>query len=216
MRKTLKYYLLRMNFDVLIIGGGVAGMQCALVLGSAQNKWFAKDKKIGIIMHQRSSHLQDALFNNVLGLPPGTLGKDILSSGKKQLSETYSHVFQIENEKVGAVEDFAGGYKITTNKNGYTATNIVVALNYSKPFSIVGLEQYLEPHQRANSVKDRIQLRNFNHIIKEGLYVCGTIAGWRSQYAIAAGSGASVATDILTLWNDRNHTKVHDKIKNPK
>ena len=38
------------------------------------------------------------------------------------------------------------------------------------------------------------------------------IAGCRSQFAIAAGSGASVATDILTLWNGGNHVKIHDKI----
>lgn len=61
-----------MNFDVLIIGGGVAGMQCALVLGSAKDKPFAQSKSIGLIAHQRSSHLQNALFNNALGLPPGT------------------------------------------------------------------------------------------------------------------------------------------------
>jgi hypothetical protein len=44
------------------------------------------------------------------------------------------------------------------------------------------------------------------------LYVAGTLAGWRSQFAIACGSGAQVATDILTLWNDGIHTKIHDKI----
>ena len=33
---------------VLIIGGGVAGMSCALVLGSAQFKPYAEGKKIGI------------------------------------------------------------------------------------------------------------------------------------------------------------------------
>lgn len=32
-------------FDVLIIGGGVSGISCALVLGSAKNKPFATDKK---------------------------------------------------------------------------------------------------------------------------------------------------------------------------
>ena len=32
------------------------------------------------------------------------------------------------------------------------------------------------------------------------------------QLAIAAGSGASVATDILTLWNNGEHSQVHDKI----
>jgi membrane-bound inhibitor of C-type lysozyme len=44
------------------------------------------------------------------------------------------------------------------------------------------------------------------------MYVAGTLAGWRSQFAIASGSGAHVATDILTLWNDGKHTKVHDKV----
>ena len=202
-----------MNFDVLVVGGGVSGMQCALVLGSALSKEYAKGKKVGIIMHQRASHLQEALFNNVLGLVPGTLGKDILEEGKKQLAKQYPEVIQIENEKGVAVLDEGEGYKIITNKGEYTSKMVVIALNYAKPFEIAGLEQYVEKHMRANAMKDRIQLRNFNHLIKDGLYVCGTLAGWRSQFAIAAGSGASVATDILTVWNENVPTKVHDKNK---
>ncbi|ALU76025.1 BaiN/RdsA family NAD(P)/FAD-dependent oxidoreductase [Tenacibaculum finnmarkense] len=201
-----------MIFDVLIIGGGVSGMQCALVLGSAHKKAYAKDKKIGILLHQKTSHLQNALFNNVLGLPEGKLGKDILIEGKTQLKAQYPNVIQIENEKVLAVLDDENGYKISTNKQEYLSKKVVIALNYSKPFEIAGLEQYVERHIRANVMKDRIQLRNFNHLIKQGLYVCGTLAGWRSQFAIAAGSGASVATDILTVWNNHTPTKVHDKI----
>ena len=45
-----------------------------------------------------------------------------------------------------------------------------------------------------------------------GLYVAGSLAGWRSQFAIACGSGAQVATDILTLWNGGEDVKVHDKV----
>jgi thioredoxin reductase len=200
-----------MNFDALIIGGGVAGMQCALILGSANKKEFAKDKTVGIIMNQKSSHLQDALFNNVLGLPPESLGKDILIDGKKQLTKLYPTVDQLENEKVISIVNYKDQFKVTTNKEVHFSNIVIIALNYSKPFSISGLETYIEPHSRANLTKDRIQLKNNNHLIKPGIYCCGTIAGWRSQFAIAAGSGASVATDILTLWNEGKHVKIHDK-----
>ena len=201
-----------MNFDVLIIGAGVAGMQCALVLGSAKDKPFAQNKSIGLIAHQRSSHLQNALFNNVLGFPPGTMGKEILFNGLDQIKEQYKHVTLIEKEKVGKIEFVPDGFRIRTNKNLYTARVVVLALNYSKPFTIGGLEEYILPHQKANPSKDRIQLKNSDHIIRDHLYCCGTIAGHRSQFSIAAGSGAAVATDVLTSWNGGNHTKVHDKI----
>lgn len=201
-----------MIFDVLIIGGGVAGMQCALVLGSANQKAFTKDKNIGIIMHQRSSHLQNALFNNVLGLQPKTLGKDVLINGKEQLSTLYNNIKQIEQEKVFSIDEVSDGYQIITNKNTYTSKVVVIALNYSKPFSIKGLDEFIISHKKANPEKERIQLKNEDHLIKNGLFCCGTIAGHRSQFAIAAGSGASVATDILSLWNHGNHTKIHDKV----
>ncbi|WP_397444966.1 FAD-dependent oxidoreductase [Polaribacter sp. R77954] len=201
-----------MIFDCLIIGGGVAGMQCALVLGSATSKAFAANKNIGIVLHQKASHLENALFNNVLGLSAKTLGKDILNDGKTQLTTLYTDIHQIEKEKVIAVDKIDTTYLIKTNKNIYQSKVVVLALNYSKPFTIEGLDEYLIPHQKTNTAKNRIQLKNKDHFIEKGLYCCGTIAGHRSQFAIAAGSGASVATDILTLWNDGNHTKVHDKL----
>ena len=201
-----------MNFDVLIIGGGVSGLQCALVLGSAKEKPFAMDKKIGVIVHQKASHLQNALFNNVLGLPAKTIGRNILVEGRQQLSTLYPTISQIEMEKVISVDDLKDVYKVVTNKGTYTSKIIIIALNYSKPFTITGLENFIEPHEKANPEKDRIQLKNKEGFIKDGLYCCGTIAGCRSQFAIAAGSGAAVATDILTLWNGGNHIKIHDKL----
>ena len=49
-------------------------------------------------------------------------------------------------------------------------------------------------------------------MVTEGIYTAGVLAGHRSQLSIAAGSGASVATDILTLWNNGNPVQVHDAI----
>ena len=63
-----------------------------------------------------------------------------------------------------------------------------------------------------NLYQNRIQLQNHDHLVQPGIYVCGTLAGHRSQLSIAAGSGASVAGDILTLWNEGNPAQVHDAI----
>ena len=67
-------------FDVLIIGGGAAGMSCALVLGSAHKRPYVIDKHIGIFTHDKASHFHTALFNTSLGITHGTTGASILTS----------------------------------------------------------------------------------------------------------------------------------------
>ena len=198
--------------DTLIIGGGAAGLSCALVLGSGLKKPFAKDKTVAIITHQKTSHLQNALFNNVLGLEPGTLGKDLLESGKKQLKDLYPEVLQIDKEKVTSILNCDTYFEVTTNKNTYKSTRVVIAVGYTNLISIKGIEGFIAPHPKAAIEKDRIWLKNTDNIIENNLYVAGTLAGDRSQFAIASGSGAKVATDILTLWNNGKHTKIHDKV----
>ncbi|GGA79561.1 pyridine nucleotide-disulfide oxidoreductase [Flavobacterium palustre] len=200
-------------FDVLIIGGGVSGMSCALVLGSAKNKSFATDKEIGIITHQKSSSLQDALFNNAYGIPAGKLGSELLSESIVHLSESYPHITQIQNEKVIRIEGESPNFNVITNKNSYKTKAIVIGIGSANTFAIEGLMQYVIPHQKALAEKQRIQLKNNDHKVTEGIYTIGTLAGWRSQLAIAAGSGAAVATDILTLWNNGVQTHAHDSIR---
>jgi len=200
-------------YDVLIIGGGVAGVSCALVLGSALNKAYAHDKKVGIIAHQKASHLQDALFNNAYGIKPGTLGSDLLQQSLEDLATLYPQLTQILDEKVVKVTGSEGNFSVHTNKGAYTAKNIVVAANYGNAFQIEGLMEYVIPHKKSIPQKARIQLRNEDHLVAPGIYAAGSIAGHRSQLAIAAGSGAAVATDILTLWNDGLDAQSHDKKK---
>ena len=200
------------TFDVLIIGGSAAGLSCALILGSAVHKPFASNKKIGIVVHQKSSALNEAILNNVLGLKKGTRGNQVLADGLTQLSDLYPHIIQIENEKVSKIEGEFPNFTVITNKNSYLAKSIVVAVGPSNLFNIEGLMKYVIPHNSLPPQKERVMLKNYNHLVAEGVYVAGVLAGWRSQFAIAAGSGAQVATDILTLWNDGNHSMVHDSL----
>lgn len=203
-------------FDVLIIGGGVAGVSCALVLGSAHKKPFVHDKKIGILTHQRGGNLQDAVLNNVYGVPYGKLGSEIMLESLQHLEQAYPHIEQIPNEKVMSVIAFSNYYQIHTSDNIYEAKIVVVAVGASNTFNIDGLMNYVIAHQKTIPEKNRIQLVNQDHKVAENLYVAGVLAGHRSQVAIASGSGAAVATDILTLWNNGTQSHSHDSIKKDK
>ncbi|MDR6845432.1 FAD-dependent oxidoreductase [Flavobacterium granuli] len=200
-------------FDVLIIGGGVSGISCAMVLGSAKNKTFVSSKKIGIFTHQKTSSLQEALFNNAYGIPAGKLGSELLIESIHHLSNTYPHIVQIAEEKVLKIEGHYPEFTVVTNKNSYKTVNIVIGIGSANTFAIEGLMQFVEPHKKALPEKQRIQLKNIDHKVADGIYVIGTLAGWRSQLAIAAGSGAAVATDLLTLWNEGIQTHSHDSIR---
>ena len=201
--------------DVLIIGGGVSGISCALVLGSAHKKPFVQDKKIAILTHQRGGNLQDALLNNVFGIPSGKLGSDVMKESLEHLEQSYPHIQQIPNEKVTKVLLDKDYYQVYTNDNIYEAKIVVVAVGSSNTFDIEGLNQYIIPHKKALPQKNRVQLLNDDHKVAENLYVAGVLAGHRSQVAIASGSGAAVATDILTLWNNGTQSQSHDSIKKP-
>lgn len=198
--------------DVLIIGAGVSGVSCALILGSAQNKPFAMDKKIAIVAHQKASSLQNAIFNNAYGISAGKLGSELLDESLQHLTNSYPHIQQIHGEKVLAISGDAGNFTITTNKSSLQVKTVVIAIGAGNPFTIEGLEHFIEPHQKIPAIKNRIQLKNTDHLVSDGVFVAGVLAGHRSQLSIAAGSGAAVATDILTLWNDGNHTMVHDAL----
>lgn len=199
-------------FDVLVIGAGVSGISCGLILGSAKNKPFATDKKIGLIAHQKASSLQNAVFYNAYGIPSGKLGTELLDESLEQLTNNYPHVTQIHGEKVLKIEGESPNFTIITNKNTYKAKSVVIGIGAGNPFTIEGLENFVIPHQKAAPEKNRIQLKNNDHLVTEGIYVIGVLAGHRSQLSIAAGSGAAVATDILTLWNEGKPVQVHDAL----
>lgn len=202
-----------MRFDTVIIGAGAAGLSCALVLGSGLSKPYAENKEVAIIAHQKASHLSSALLNNALGIPAGTSGGEILLSGMEQLSSLYPEVQQILKEKVKEISFLKDGFQVLTNRGIYTSKNVVIATGYSEPFTIRGLENFIVPHRKSKPEKKRLMLLNDDHLVRSGLFVAGSLAGHRSQFAIACGSGAAVATDILTKWNEGEHSHVHDKLQ---
>ena len=125
-----------MVYDAIIVGGSAAGLSTALILGSAVHKPFVKNKKIGLIAHQKSAHLKSALLNNVLGIAPGTKGQEVLDQGMLQLEKLYPSVELLKKEKVKGVVQQESFFTIQTNKGEYQSKIVVIAVGYAADFSI--------------------------------------------------------------------------------
>lgn len=202
-----------MIYDLLIVGGSAAGISCAMILGSASKKVFVTDKKIALIAHQKASALQDGIYNNAYGIPPGTLGSDLLKKTLLNVKENFPIINCIEDEKVVEIIKNQDDFNVITNKGNTFTSKIIVIATGNASMTIKGLEEYMIPHQKSIPEKNRIQLKNIDHKVAQNLYVAGTLAGHRSQLSIATGSGAMVAIDILVVWNNGNETHVHDSVK---
>jgi hypothetical protein len=82
-----------------------------------------------------------------------------------------------------------------------------------KNAEIKGLKIYIIPNKKFPADKNRIQVKNEDHLVTSILYDAGILAGHSSQVCNSLWQQAAVATDILTEWNNGRHTKVRDKLK---
>ncbi len=194
--------------DVAIIGGGVAGISCALIIGSAIEKEdFAYGKSV-IILDSKHSDLNKAIINNAFGFPVGITGEEIMENAEKQINNyksltiTYDRVIKIIQEN--------NNFKIITFQNLEFNAKIIVLSTGFKGYSIQGLD--LETIQHSKTTKSgRVQINNDNYKIKDNLWVCGNLSGISNQFAICAGSGAKVGVNIISEWAGQWKV-IHDKI----
>ncbi len=198
-------------FDLLIIGGGPAAISCGLVLGSASEKPYMKGKKIGMIAYSKTSDLNGAVLNNLFGVASGTKGKDLLEKELEHV-RSFSSIEQLPVAAVEAVLPKGGSFEVKTAEHTYQAQAVVLAMGHSTAISkIEGLGNYIGEHGNSLPGVKKTELKHSNLLVDKGLYVAGVLSGSASQAAIAAGEGANVAVQLLTLWNEGVFDHHHDK-----
>ena len=193
--------------DVLIIGGGAGGLSCAITLASARGKNWFNDRRI-VIVDDGTSDLHKAKLFNAPGVPPGTLGSDLMSGLEDQLQQ-YDCATMLRGT-VQRAERLPGGRFIATLESGeeVIAMSLVIATGY-KRWDVEGLDHMPQQHPRGGK-PDRIHLPHDGcYRIETDLHVAGLLAGGSSQFAIAAGIGTQVAVELLSEWAGKR-THVHD------
>ena len=197
-----------MIYDVVIIGGGPAGIGCGLTLASANNKFdWAKDKKY-LILDEGNSDLKKAALFNVPGFDYGICGENAIKQMKDQLA--FFPAIEFKNEKVTTITGHRGDFEIKTEQNQYKADIIVIATGMQK-FDIDGLDLGVTTHDKVMK-PGKIKIENINNRITDGIYVAGLASGVKTMFLIAAGDGSKVACDIFEEWTGK-YAVSHDSAK---
>ena len=184
------------KYDVIIIGGGPAGLTCGITLASANGKFpFVEGKKY-LVIYDEYSDLDKAYLKNVPGIEE-MKGKELLEKIRKQAS-SYENL-HLEQGKVVKASGEKGNFKVEL-ENGETFEGdfLVIATGFHK-FDIEGLNVEVIPHRKSPR-PGKIMIKNEDGKVRDGLYVAGLVAGEPTMYACASGSGAEVACDILSEW----------------
>ncbi len=188
-----------LKYDVIIVGGGASGLSCALTLASAKGRgWDWAENRRYIVFDTGRSDMNRAMFNNVPGIPRGTLGTELLEKIKEQI-KSYGGV-DFKEEKVVKIEGEKGNFKVyTENGNVYEGDYVVLASGFHRfEIECEGVEVVDNP---KSPKPGRVMIKHDgDYKVREGLYVAGLLAGVSSMFTAAAGSGVQVAINILSEW----------------
>ncbi|MDD3591981.1 MAG: FAD-dependent oxidoreductase [Sulfurovum sp.] len=197
------------KYDIIIIGGGVSGLSCAITLGSAASKLDAASDKRILVIDAGASHLNKAEINNVAGIAEGTKGPELLGFMAKQ-AKSYKNV-RLLSETVLSVSGTKGNFTITTDSEDRFQADTVVFANGMQTIDVEGINDLVVDHIRAPR-PGMVMIKNDYGKIGDGKYVTGCAAGASSMFAAAAGYGAQTATDIISTWTGK-YTVIHDVLK---
>ncbi|MBU0906918.1 MAG: FAD-dependent oxidoreductase [Nanoarchaeota archaeon] len=171
-----------MDYDVVIIGSGAAGLSAAIYLARAGMKTL-------VVGNQKRSQLTSAFdVENYFGFHEGTNGKELLRSGIKQAKKAGA-TFIEKNAK--SVKD--ADYKFETtleDSSTHTSDYLIIAS---------GMLSSLDFAKSLNlRIKNKlIEINSHNQTSHEKVYAAGNCCTTVRQIAKDVGDGCNAAINII-------------------
>ncbi len=171
--------------DVIVIGGGLAGLQAAVFAAKAGEETLLLDTEESLVLN--TSNIQ-----NLVGFD-SVSGQELLKKGKEKLEEFDG---EIENEKVTSLERTGEGLKVETENNVYRSEYVVIAS--AGDLSFIELDIEFEEGVEGPYMMDKHIVTDDSNKAVEKVYAAGLANTWEYQTSVAIGDGAKAAVNLLT------------------
>jgi thioredoxin reductase len=141
------------NYDCIIVGGGIAGLQAAIQLGRYKHKVLVIDSN-----HGRSTLCKS--YHNILGWPNGISGQELRQIGKRHAEKLG---VEFKSEVVDSAEKIGKGFQLTV-KTGfqYVSKRLLLATGvmdripaFPELLHCLGISVYVCPDCDGYEVKNK-------------------------------------------------------------
>ncbi len=192
--------------DVIIVGGGVAGLGAALTLGSSEGKTLGAIETL--VIDNGKSDLKKAELYNVPLLKKGSNGVEVLEQMKKDALEFKSVSYQ--EGCVKSIEGKEGGFVVKTENESYESKYVILASGAHSFDILINGEKVptLEHDLLPKPQKVKLAYKNRQELV-DGVWVAGLLAGVTTMYATALGSGVEAACSLMSKIGGKT-TIIHD------
>lgn len=182
--------------DVIVIGGGVAGLQAATFVAKAGEETLVVDSDQSLV--HNTSNIQNLIGHDSIA------GSELLKKGREKVEDFGGEIVEEEVEELSRTGD---GFAVETSENKYRAEYVVIAS--------AGIHDYIEVDvDFEDGVEGQYMMEE--HIVTddsnraaENVYVAGLANTWEYQTSVAIGDGAKAAVNLLTDKRGQPYTD-HD------
>jgi len=171
--------------DVIVIGGGLAGLQAGVFTAKAGEETLLFDSGESLVLN--TSNIQNLVGHDSVA------GQELLTSGKQKIEEFGG---EIKDEKVEKLEKTDSGLKITTSEDVYEAEYVVIASAGDLEFIELNLE--FEEGAEGPYMMDQHIVTDDSNKAAENVYAAGLANTWEYQSSVAIGDGAKAAVNLLS------------------
>ncbi len=122
------------KWDVIVVGGGIAGLSAAIYLGRAQRHTLVIDAG-------HSMAKWEPLVENYLGFPKGVDGGELLKSGRTQAKK---HEVAFAEDQIEEMEATKDGFRLQGQNGAYSCHRVLLATGiFHIPPDIPGVKECL-------------------------------------------------------------------------